>query len=181
MSAAVWPDLPYPAWRDTAATLQLWTQIVGKVRLALTPWVNHSWQVPFYVTARGLGTSPIPIDNEILEIEFDFISHRLAVRTSRGEERNLALEPQTVADFYRRIVALLNEIGIAVVLNEMPNEVPNPIRFSQDRTHASYDSDAAHRFWRALIQADRIFKLFRSGFLGKSARCISSGAASTLR
>jgi len=167
MSAAVWPDLPYPAWRDTAATLQLWTQIVGKVRLALTPWVNHSWQVPFYVTARGLGTSPIPIDNEILEIEFDFISHRLAVRTSRGEERNLALEPQTVADFYRRIVALLNEIGAAVAINEMPNEVPNPIRFSQDRTHASYDADAAHRFWRALVQADRVFKLFRSGFLGK--------------
>ncbi len=169
MSAAVWPDLPYPAWRDTAATLQLWTQIVGKVRLALTPWVNHSWQVPFYVTARGLGTSPIPIGREILEIEFDFIGHRLTIRTSRGEDRNLPLEPQTVADFHRRVIALLNEIGVAVAINEMPNEVPNPIRFPQDRSHAAYDADAAHRFWRVLVQADRIFKLFRSGFLGKAS------------
>ncbi|MDE1932314.1 MAG: hypothetical protein KGI43_12180, partial [Alphaproteobacteria bacterium] len=167
MTAAAWPDLPYPAWRDTAATLQLWTQIVGKVRLALTPWVNHSWQVPLYVTARGLNTSPIPTGHEILEIEFDFIDHRLAVRTSKGENRNLPLEPQTVADFYRRVIDLLNEIGVTVAINEMPNEVPNPIRFSQDRSHAAYDSGAAHRFWRALVQADRIFKLFRSGFVGK--------------
>ncbi|HYL33070.1 MAG TPA: DUF5996 family protein [Stellaceae bacterium] len=168
MTAAAWPDLPYSAWRDTAATLQLWTQIVGKVRLALTPWVNHGWQVPLYVTARGLGTSPIPIGSETLEIEFDFIAHRLAFRTSRGEERTLALEPQTVADFYRRVIdLLLNDIGIAVAINEMPNEVANPIRFSEDRVHAAYDAEAAHRFWRALIQADRIFKLFRSGFLGK--------------
>jgi len=149
--------------------LQLWTQIIGKVRLTLTPWVNHSWQVPLYVTARGLGTSPIPIGSEILEIEFDFIGHRLAVRTSRGEERNLPLEPQTVADFHRRVIALLNEIGIAVAIYETPNELPNPIRFSQDRSHAAYDADAAHRFWRALVQADRIFKLFRSGFLGKAS------------
>ncbi|HEV2265256.1 MAG TPA: DUF5996 family protein [Stellaceae bacterium] len=169
MSAAVWPDLPYPAWRDTAATLQLWTQIVGKVRLALTPWVNHSWQVPFYVTARGLGTSPIPIGSEILEIEFDFIGHRLVARTSRGENRTLLLEPQTVADFYRRVIALLNEIGVAVAVNEMPNEVANPIRFSQDHSHATYDDAAAHRFWRALVQADRVFKLFRSGFVGKAS------------
>jgi len=168
-AASVWPDLPYPAWRDTAATLQLWTQIVGKVRLALTPWVNHSWQVPFYATARGLGTSPIPIGREILEIEFDFIGHRLTIRTSRGEDRNLPLEPQTVADFHRRVIALLNEIGVAVAINEMPNEVPNPIRFPQDRSHAAYDADAAHRFWRVLVQADRIFKLFRSGFLGKAS------------
>ena len=169
MSAAVWPILPYPAWRDTAVTLQLWTQIVGKVRLALTPWVNHSWQVPSYVTARGLGTSPIPVGNEILEIEFDFISHRLVVRTSRGEDRTLALEPQTVADFHRRVTELLNGIGIPIAINETPNEVPHPIRFSQDRTHTAYDADAAHRFWRALVQADRIFKLFRSGFVGKAS------------
>jgi hypothetical protein len=166
---AAWPDLPYPAWRDAAATLQLWTQIVGKVRLALTPWLNHGWQVPLYVTACGLGTSPIPVGNEILEIEFDFIGHRLAVRTSTGENRTLPLEPQTVADFYRRIMALLHEIGVAVAINEKPNEVPNPIRFSQDRGHAAYDADAAHRFWRALVQTDRIFKLFRSGFLGKAS------------
>ena len=169
MSAAIWPDLPYPAWRDTVTTLQLWTQIVGKVRLALTPWVNHSWQVPFYVTARGLGTSPIPVGSEILELEFDFIGHRLAIRTSRGENENLALEPQTVADFHRRVLLLLNGIGIAIAINEMPNEIPNAIRFSQDRTHHAYDADAAHRFWRALVQADRIFKLFRSSFLGKAS------------
>ena len=168
-AAAVWPDLSYPAWRDTAATLQLWTQIVGKVRLALTPWVNHSWQVVLYVTARGLATSPIPSGNEIFEIEFDFIGHQLVVRTSRGEERTLRLEPQTVADFHRRVTDLLNGIGIAVAINEMPNEVPNPIRFSDDRTHASYDADAAHAFWRSLVQADRVIKLILSGFLGKTS------------
>ena len=164
---AAWPELPYAAWRDTAATLQLWTQIVGKFRLCLTPWINHGWQIPLYVTARGLGTSPIPLGNDILEMEFDFVEHRLVARTSRGDERTLALEPQTVADFYRRVLDLLNGIGVAVAINEMPREVPDPIRFSQDRTHAAYDPAAAHRFWRALVQVDRVFKLFRTGFLGK--------------
>ncbi len=167
--ATPWPDLPYPLWRDTAATLHLWTQIVGKVRLRLTPWVNHGWQVPFYVTARGLGTSPIPAGNEILEIEFDFIGHRLLARTSRGEERTFPLAPQTVAAFHHRVIELLHGLGIAVTINETPNEVPNPIRFSLDRTHAAYDGAAAHRFWRVLLQADRVFKLFRSGFLGKAS------------
>ena len=167
--ATLWPELPYPAWRETVATLQLWTQIVGKVRLTLTPWLNHSWQVPLYVTARGLGTSQIPAGSEILEIEFDFLNHRLTARTSRGDERSLPLEPQAVADFHRQVIGLLKSVGIAVTINEMPNEVPNPIRFSQDRTHAAYDSDAAHRFWRALVQIDRILKLFRSGFLGKAS------------
>ena len=167
--ATAWPDLPYPVWADTAATLQLWTQIVGKIRLSLTPWLNHGWQVPLYVTARGLGTSPIPIGNEILEIDFDFIAHRLVARTSRGDEAAIPLEPQTVAEFHDRVVALLDRLGIAVAINEMPNEVPNPIRFTQDRTHAAYDAAAAHRFWRALIQADRVFKRFRSGFLGKAS------------
>src|ERR1700720_2239220 len=164
---AVWPDLPYPAWRGTAATLQLWTQVVGKIRLSLTPWLNHSWQVALYVTARGLGTSPIPFGNEILEIELDFISHRLLARTSQGAERTLALEPQSVADFYSRVVELLSAVGVSVAINEMPCEVPDPIRFSQDHTHAAYDAAAAHRFWRALVQIDRVFRLFRSGFLGK--------------
>lgn len=167
--AAVWPDLPYAGWRDTAATLQLWTQIVGKVRLALAPWLNHSWQVPLYVTARGLGTSPIAVGGELLEIDFDFIAHRLVARTSRGETETLALEPQTVADFYRCVVDLLDRLGIAVAINEMPNEIPDAIRFSEDRIHASYDAAAAHRFWRALVQADRVFKQFRSGFLGKAS------------
>jgi hypothetical protein len=166
-AAGIWPALSYPAWRDTAATLQLWTQIVGKVRLVLSPWINHGWQVPLYVTARGLTTSSIPVGNEILDIEFDFLRHQLIARISRGEERTLALEPQSVADFYRRLMDLLNSIGVVVAINEMPNEVSSPIRFSIDQVHRSYDADAAHAFWRALVRADRIFTLFRSGFLGK--------------
>ena len=169
MGAAHWPDLPYHSWRETAETLQLWTQIVGKIRLTLTPWINHGWQVTLYVTARGLGTSPIPVGSEILEIEFDFISHRLLVRTSRGQEGNLPLEPKTVAEFHHQVMNLLNSIGIDVLINQMPNEVPNPIRFSEDRLHAAYDADAAHRFWQVLVQVDRVFKLFRSGFLGKAS------------
>jgi hypothetical protein len=165
--AAAWPDLPYLSWRDSLATLHLWTQIVGKVRLSLTPWVNHSWQVPLYVTARGLGTSPMPYGSELLEIEFDFISHHLRVRTSRGEERALALEPQTVADFYRHVTDLLGSVAVSVAINELPSELPNPIRFSSDRVHKSYDPDATHRFWRALVRVDHIFKLFRTAFLGK--------------
>ena len=165
--ATIWPALSYPAWRETAATLHLWTQIVGKVRLALTPWVNHGWQVPLYVTPRGLNTSPIPSRSEIFEMEFDFIAHRLIVRASWGAERTIALEPQAVGDFYRRVMDLLDEMGIGVRIGDMPNEIPNPVPFARDRLHASYDPGAAHAFWRTLLQADRIFKLFRSGFLGK--------------
>src|SRR6202049_5080603 len=162
-----WPDLSYPAWDTTAATLHRWTQIIGKVRLSLTPWVNHSWQVPLYVTARGLGTGPVPFGKEIFEIEFDFVSHRLRARTSQGEELMFAMEPQTVAAFYSRAIDLLSGVGVAVSINEMPNELPDPLPFSADRTHAAYDAAAAHRFWRALVQVDRVFKQFRSGFLGK--------------
>jgi len=165
----LWPELSYAHWCETAATLQLWTQIVGKVRLTLTPWLNHGWQVPLYVTARGLGTSPMPAGDEILEIEFDFVDQRLVVRSSRGAKQRLPLEPQPVADFHRRLIDLLDDIGVEVVINDMPNEVPNPIRFSQDRTHAAYDPAAAHSFWRALTRVDRIFKLFRTGFLGKAS------------
>jgi hypothetical protein len=164
-----WPSLPYAEWRDTALTLQLWAQIVGKVRLSLTPWLNHGWQVPLYVTARGLGTSPIPADGELLEMEFDFTAHRLLCRTSRGEERVLTLRPRTVAEFYDRLTRLLAELGVEVSINPMPNEVTDPIRFPEDDRHASYDADAAHAFWRALIEVDRVFKLFRSGFLGKAS------------
>ena len=166
---AVWPELSYPQWRDTAATLQLWTQIVGKIRLSLTPWLNHGWHVPLYVSARGLTTSPMPTGREIVEIEFDFIAHRLLVRSSRGDEGILALEPRSVADFYEELLDLMRGIGVHVTINEMPNEVPNPICFSEDLLHASYDADAAYRFWRVLVQADRIFKLFRSSFLGKAS------------
>ncbi|MBW4051962.1 MAG: hypothetical protein HIU85_10950 [Proteobacteria bacterium] len=168
-ASAMWPALSYPAWRDTAITLHLWTQIVGKVRLALTPWVNHGWQVPLYVTARGLGTSPIPCGREIFEMEFDLIAHRLAVRASWGAERSIALEPQSVGDFYRRILDLLQEMGISVRIGEMPNEIANAVPFPRDRLHAAYDAGAAHDFWRALVQADRLLKLFRSGFLGKAS------------
>jgi hypothetical protein len=165
----MWPDLPYAAWRDTLQTLHLWTQIVGKVRTALTPWVNHSWHVPFYVTARGISTSPIPIGVETLEIDFDFIAHRLALRTSRGQEDGFPLAPQSVAEFYRRVFDLLTRVGVSVAIDDMPSEMTGVPRYSEDRAHASYDAAAAHRFWRALLQADRVFKLFRSGFLGKAS------------
>jgi hypothetical protein len=165
----IWPDLAYATWRETLATLHLWTQIVGKIRLTLTPWLNHGWHAPLYVTARGLGTSPIPFGTDIFEIEFNFVGHRLMVRTSRGVERSLPLQPQSVADFYRATIDLLDSIGVAVAIQETPNEVPDPIRFSEDRVHATYDPAATNRFWRALVQADRIFKLFRSGFIGKAS------------
>lgn len=162
-----WPELSYPAWRDTAMTLQLWTQIVGKVLLVLTPWLNHSWHVPLYVTARGLETSPIPIGGEVLEIEFDFIVHRLVARTSRGAERSLALEPMTVADFHRAVLAMVAELGVTVSIVDMPNELADAIPFPQDTIHKSYEADAAHRFWRVVLRGDHVFKQFRSGFLGK--------------
>src|SRR6185312_4605890 len=163
----LWPDLPYPAWSDTATTLQLWMQIVGKVRLRLTPWINHGWHATLYVTARGLTTSTMPIGGELLEIEFDFVGQRLIARTSRDDEQAFALEPQRVSDFYHRVGDLLNSIGVWIKINEMPSELANPIPFSQDRTHSAYDPAAAHRFWRALVQIDRVFKQFRTGFIGK--------------
>ena len=168
-AAITWPPLSYPTWRDTATTLHLWTQIAGKVRLALTPWVNHSWQVPLYVTARGLGTSPIPTGREIFELEFDFVAHRLVVRASWDAERTIPLEPQAVADFHRRVIDLLDDMGIAVRIGGTPNEIANPVPFARDRMHAAYDRQAAHAFWRVLVQADRLFKLFRSGFIGKAS------------
>jgi len=165
-----WPELDYPQWRDTALTLQLWTQIVGKIRLALTPWLNHSWQVPLYVSARGLTTGPIPTaDKEILEIEFDFHRHELLLRTSRGALESFDLIRQDVAYFYLATRIALRRLGLEVKINEMPNELPDPIPFRDDHTHAFYDPAAALRFWRALIQADRVFKHFRSGFLGKAS------------
>lgn len=166
---ALWPELDYRNWRDTAVTLQLWTQIVGKVRLSLTPWLNHSWQVPLYVTSRGLGTLPVPAGREILEMEFDFIAHRLWIRTSVGAERFLLLTRQSVAEFYRQLMSQLHELGIAASIHEMPNEVSDPIPFSRDDRHSAYDAAAAHAFWRVLIQADRLLKQFRTGFLGKAS------------
>jgi Family of unknown function (DUF5996) len=164
---AEWPELDYPKWKDTLLTLQLWTQIVGKVRLSLSPWVNHSWQVPLYVTARGLGTSPMVVGGEVLELEFDFLAQQLRLQTSAGEVRSLALVPRSVADFHGQLLGLLRELGITVAINPRPSEIAAAIPFAQDHVHASYDGAAAQRFWRALLQADRLLKLFRSGFIGK--------------
>ena len=164
-----WPDLPTAAWRDTYETLHLWTQIVGKIRLSRTPWLNHSWHVALYVTARGLTTSPIPDDAGTFQIDFDFIDFALRISTSGGAKREFALAGQSVASFYAMVMAALAELGIAIAIDEMPNELPDPIRFSQDDRHASYDPDAVRRFFRILANADRVFKQFRTGFLGKTS------------
>ncbi|MGP0058809.1 MAG: DUF5996 family protein [Beijerinckiaceae bacterium] len=164
-----WPDLPYPAWRETCATLHLWTQIVGKIRLSLTPWLNHSWHVTLYVTARGLTTSPIPYGERAFQIDFDFIDHLLRIETSNGQQRQMPLRPQSVADFHAAVMAALADLGIRLHIDEIPNELPNPIRFGEDRMHAAYDAEYAQRFWRVLLQVDRVFKIFRTGFIGKSS------------
>jgi hypothetical protein len=164
---ATWPALPFDAWRETGATLHLWTQIVGKVRLVQSPWTNHSWHVTLYVTPRGLTTGPIPHGGTIFSIEFDFIDHRLIVETSAGELRTIPLQPRSVAEFYDVVMATLAQLGVPVRIRTMPNEIPNAIPFEQDRQHAAYDQTAANRFWRALVQVDRVFKVFRAGFIGK--------------
>jgi hypothetical protein len=167
IATVVWPELSYSSWRDTAMTVQLWTQIIGKVRLVLTPWVNHSWHVPLYVSAHGLTTSPIPYGNEIFELELDFVEHRLHGRNSIGQSVSFALMPQPVAEFHDRVFDLLHGLGVDVHIKERPNEIVGAIPFHQDRVHSAYDCGAALRFWRALVQIDRVMKLFRSGFIGK--------------
>jgi hypothetical protein len=164
-----WPELPTAAWRETYETLHLWTQVVGKVRLARTPWLNHSWHVALYVTARGLTTSPIPDGVRTFQIDFDLIDHVLRISTSDGARRQLALAGQSVASFYSAVMADLAELGIDITIDEMPNELPEPIRFSQDNRHASYDPAAVRRFFQMLANADRVFKQFRTGFLGKAS------------
>jgi hypothetical protein len=164
-----WPELPTAAWRETYATLHLWTQIIGKIRLARTPWLNHSWHVALYVTARGLTTSPIPDGIRTFQIDFDFIDHHLRISTSDGAQRQLALAGQSVASFYAAVMAALAELGIHITIDEMPSELPEPIRFSQDNQHASYDPDAVRRFLQILVNVDRAFKQFRTGFLGKAS------------
>ncbi|HEX5324226.1 MAG TPA: DUF5996 family protein [Capsulimonadaceae bacterium] len=162
-----WPSLRVADWEDTRATLHMWTQIVGKVRLELAPYANHWWQVPLYVSVRGLTTSPIPYGPRSFEIEFDFIEHSLLIKTSDGQTRQMALEPRSVADFYRELIATLDAMGLPVRIWPVPCEVPDPIRFDKDAVHASYDREAANRFWQVLVQVDRIFKEFRGGFIGK--------------
>jgi hypothetical protein len=164
-----WPALPYAAWKDTRETLHLWTQIVGKVRLALTPWLNHSWHVTLYVSANGLTTGPIPLDGRDLSLEFDFVDHVLWLRTSDGHFRQVVLRPATVAEFYADVMLALSGLGVAVRINDMPNEIENAVRFGEDRAHASYDADFANRHFRVLAASARVFTRFRTGFLGKAS------------
>src|SRR5216684_3343406 len=162
-----WPSLPLEEWKDTYATLHRWTQIVGKIRLALSPWINHSWGVTLYVTARGLTTSPIWHGTRTFQIDFDFIDHRLVIQDGEGAVRTIALGPRPVADLYREVLATLRELGLEVKIPPTPNELPDPIPLDTDWEHASYDADYANRFWRVLVQSDRIFTTFRARFIGK--------------
>jgi Family of unknown function (DUF5996) len=162
-----WPDLPFDAWSDTCATLHMWFQIVGKIRLAQCPWLNHSWHAALYVTARGLTTSLIPHGTRNFQIDFDFVDHRLTVQTSDGSSSGFALEPQSVADFYKRLTGEMRKLGLDISISRKPNEVADPIPFDLDEIHRTYDREYANRFWRILVQADRVFKIFRARFIGK--------------
>lgn len=165
-----WPALPrFADWADTARTLQLWTQVVGKVRLTLTPWLNHSWHVALYPTARGFTTSPVFHVEQPFELAFDFVEHRLVLTRADGPTTGFALAPMSVATFYRRTMALLSDAGLAVAIDTMPNEVPDPVAFPDDEAHRSYDAAAVSAFWRATMQAARVFGQFRTGFLGKAS------------
>ena len=167
--ADTWPSLPLSAWRDTYATLHRWTQIVGKLRLAQAPLVNHWWQVPLYVTCRGLTTSPIPHGTRTFQIDFDFTDHRLVIQTSDGAMDSFMLQPRTVADFHALLMERLRSLGLGVRIWTMPVEIANPVRFEADRDHGAYDPDHARRFWRILVQADRVFTIFRARFIGKAS------------
>jgi hypothetical protein len=164
-----WPALPLAEWNDTRATLHMWTQVVGKLRLVLSPHLNHWWEVPLYVSARGLATSPIPYRFGILDVEFDFIDHVLRIVTSRGETKTIQLAPRSVADFYHEFMATLASLEVAAKIWPMPVEIPDPIRFDKDMQHASYDPEYANRFWRLLVTVDAICKEFRARFIGKAS------------
>ena len=161
--------MPTAAWRDTYATLHLWTQIVGKIRLSKAPWLNHSWHVALYVTPRGLTTSPVPDGTRTFQIDLDFIDHVLRISTSEGAKRQFALPGKSVASFYAATMMTLTELDISVTIDEMPNELPDPVRFSEDNVHASYDPEAIKGFLQILVNCDRVFKQFRTGFLGKAS------------
>ncbi len=185
-TSQVWPALPFAKWKETAKTLHMWTQVVGKIRLSLTPWTNHSWHVTLYLTARGLSTSPIYVGPRALQIDFDFVDHLLRIQTggttsvssqklmgrdrarpSSEEEKIIALAPKSVATFYGEVMAALGELEVPVEINTTPNEVDPAIPFEQNRTDSAYDPEYANRFWRVLLQSDRVFKEFRSEFCGK--------------
>jgi len=162
-----WPELKWAQWSKTADTLHMWTQIVGKTRLALSPLQAHWWNVPLYVSARGLSTSAMPYGPELLEVEFDFVSHELRFRLSTGANVSIPLRPQSVAEFYGEYQRILGALGVSVKISPVPVELKNPIPFAEDTEHASYDPDAAHRFWRVLVRTDEIFQQFSSRFIGK--------------
>ena len=165
--AAQWPELAWNDWSDTAETLHMWTQIVGKTRLALTPLQNHWWNVPLYVTARGLGTSAMDYEDDVLDIEFDFLAHELHLRMGSGATQTMKLKPRSVADFYQEYLGCLKELGVSVTINPTPCEMAKPIRFDQDTEHASYDPEYVHRFWQVLTHAEKVFRAWETGFLGK--------------
>jgi hypothetical protein len=164
-----WPALPLDAWQDTRATLHMYTQILGKVRLALSPMMNEWWQVPFYLTARGLGTSPMRHDHRTFDVELDFIDHRVVFRASDGQTRTLALVPRAVADFHAEVMHTLDAMGLAVSIHDKPVEVSDPIPFPEDRIHRAYDAEYAHRHWEILRRLDLVLKVFRARFTGKAS------------
>ena len=164
-----WPELPFAEWSDTAETLHMWTQIIGKIRMVQSPWMNHSWHVTLYVTPRGLTTGSIPHGNLTFSIDFDFIDHQLVLRACDGGVARVALEPRTTADFYEEVMQSLDRLGLPVRINVVPNEVEDAIPFPEDRVHKAYDSSAVNRFWRVLYQADRVFRSFRADFQGKAS------------
>jgi hypothetical protein len=166
-NAGIWPEIPFAEWQDSCQTLHLYTQVVGKIRLAQTPWVNHSWHTTLYVTVNGLSTRSIPYGHRTFEIEFDFNHQNLAVSADDGRRLEQPLLPRTVADFYSLVMEMLASLDIHVHINPLPNELPDPLPLDKDTEHESYDPEAAHRFWRVLQQSDRVFKQFRTGFLGK--------------
>jgi hypothetical protein len=169
IQASRWPLLRYEEWKDTQSTLHLWTQIAGKVRLVQTPWTNHSWHVALYVTSRGLTTSPISYGTRTFEMVFDFLDHELRIETGEGVVEAVQLAPRTVADFYHEVFGRLRALGLDISIRTLPCEIPNAIPFDVDREHSTYNAEHVTRFWRALVQADRVLKEFRSGFIGKSS------------
>ena len=168
-NAEAWPALPLEAWKDTCSTLHMWTQIIGKIRLKLAPPLNHWWQVPLYLTSRGLTTTPIPFGDRTFDVTFDFIDHVLIFQTSDRRMEIISLRPCAVADFYHEVMTILHRLAIDVKIWTMPSEVPSPIRFEEDRVHGAYDTTHAHQFWRVLLEADTIFKEFRTHFIGKAS------------
>lgn len=166
---SAWPPLRLEAWKDTYATLHRWLQIVGKIRFVQSPWVNHQWHVTLYPTARGLSTLTIPHGTRVFQIELDFLDHRLLIHSSTGHARTLPLEPQPVAAFYRNVMDALREMDLPVRIHTTPNEVPDAVPFDRDEANRAYDPECAQRFWRVLLQADRVFKVFRARFIGKAS------------